>query len=61
VADVRVEHEVKLMDFTKWLEWWAGRRPRRATCSGFGRFWGCRFCDDNQRPTELDFQSARKI
>jgi hypothetical protein len=27
VADVRVEHEVKLADFTKWLET-KGRSPR---------------------------------
>src|ERR1700752_1283632 len=30
VADVRVEHEVKLMDFTKWLER-AGRSPREVS------------------------------
>ena len=30
VADVRVEHEVKLMDFTKWLEW-EGGSPREVS------------------------------
>jgi hypothetical protein len=30
VADVRVEHEVKLMDFTKWLER-AGGSPREVS------------------------------
>jgi hypothetical protein len=30
VADVRVEHEVKLADFTKWLET-RGRSPREVT------------------------------
>jgi hypothetical protein len=28
VADVRVEHEVKLTDFTKWLEKQGGSRAR---------------------------------
>jgi len=32
VADVRVEHEVRLMDFTKW-------RARSATGTRFARFW----------------------
>jgi hypothetical protein len=30
VADVRVEHEVKLMDFTKWIER-AGGSPREVS------------------------------
>jgi len=30
VADVRVEHEVRLMDFTKWLER-AGGSPREVS------------------------------
>jgi hypothetical protein len=30
VADVRIEHEVKLMDFTKWLEK-AGGSPREVS------------------------------
>src|SRR4029077_530681 len=30
VADIRVEHEVKLMDFTKWLER-AGGSPREVS------------------------------
>jgi hypothetical protein len=42
VADVRVEHEVKLMDFTKRLERRAGRRAIRVIGSGFGRSWACR-------------------
>src|SRR6266851_2320236 len=29
VADVRVEHEVKLMDFTKWGDWTLARSGRR--------------------------------
>ena len=31
VADVRVEHEVKLADFTKWLEKTGGSSPRELT------------------------------
>jgi hypothetical protein len=31
VADVRVEHEVKLVDFTKWLEKIGGSSPRELT------------------------------
>src|ERR1700676_339590 len=31
VADVRVEHEVKLGDFTKWLEKTGGSSPREVT------------------------------
>ena len=36
VADVRVEHEVRLMDFTKWLER-AGGSPREVSeCQRIG-------------------------
>ena len=31
VADVRVEHEVKLGDFTKWLDKTGGSSPREVT------------------------------
>jgi hypothetical protein len=31
VADVRVEHEVKLADFTQWLEKTGGSSPRELT------------------------------
>jgi hypothetical protein len=31
VADVQVEHEVKLVDFTKWLEKTGGSSPRELT------------------------------
>jgi hypothetical protein len=31
VADVRVEHEVKLVDFTKWVEKTGGLSPRELT------------------------------
>jgi len=35
VADIRVEHEVRLMEFTKWLERDVlGRRARPVTASG---------------------------
>ena len=49
VADVRVEHEVKLGEFTKWLEK-AGGSPRdEANASAFGRSWACRFPDSMSR------------
>jgi hypothetical protein len=40
VANVRVEHEVRLLDFTKWLEK-PGGSPREVTVTGdeFARFW----------------------
>jgi hypothetical protein len=46
VADARVEHEVKLMDFTKWLESRADRYARRVIAIGFDRSGGCRWHDN---------------
>jgi len=45
VADVRVEHKVKLIDFTNGWIGRVARRERLMTVNVFGRSWGCRFHD----------------
>jgi hypothetical protein len=48
--DVRVEHEVKLMDFTKWLER-AGGSPREVSAgTRFDPSLACRFLDELNPP-----------
>jgi len=43
VADVRVEHEVKMTDFQRWLEGRADRRGKRLTVREFAlsSAWSC--------------------
>jgi hypothetical protein len=42
VTNVAVEHEVRLMDFTKWLGRSGGSPRERRNANGFGRFLGWR-------------------
>jgi hypothetical protein len=42
VADVRVEHEVRLMDFTKWLERTGGSPREVSDRHKIRAIWGCR-------------------
>jgi hypothetical protein len=44
VADVRVEHQVKMVDFRKWLEKPAVRRARSVSANGFVPSWVFRSC-----------------
>jgi hypothetical protein len=49
VADVRVEHEVKLMDFTKWLDRTGGSPREVSDRQRIRSILGCRFLDEDIR------------